>query len=183
MNEKDSTGNNDRMPGAETTSVNSGVSSENSNGNAKITGRREEGYQVKPEAIPDEVKEKAIESYIPAALNANLIAFNSYKIKREYPKVYQKLYDYMFEKAGTQQSVIDDDTISGVLLYTPRSVTFDFLDENGIYLNTNKVKNIWGYTIENDITLLESISNYKSRLEAEIKGFESGLHFLENKLK
>lgn len=182
MNEKDSTGNNDRIPGAETTPTPSGVQGENSNGNAKITGRREEGYQVKPEVIPDEVKEKAIESYIPAALNANLIAFNSYKIKREYPKVYQKLYDYMFEKAGVNQSAVDDDTISGVLLYTPRSVTFDFLDENGIYLGIIKTSR-WAYNIHNDNNLVEGLDNFKTRLEAEIKGFDRALYFLENKLK
>lgn len=138
----------------------------------------EANSQVEVKASYTDVeKEAMMEEYVTPALEDGLLAINSYKIKRECPLAYALMKEYMIKRAGFPN--LDDDTIIGALLYTPRNVIYDFLDNNGQFLNIHGAETTWKYTFDPN----ESFGPFTSRVRAESEGFVAGLARLEVKLQ
>lgn len=128
----------------------------------------------KVSTITDEEKEKAISEYVTGAVEDNVIAFNAYKYKRLYPLAYQKCKEFMAKRARFEPG---EDTILGVFMYTPRTIFYEFLDSEKLFINITGSDDEWRYEY-ND----EAFGGYKSRVYAEIAGFEEGFNRLNKQL-
>lgn len=127
--------------------------------------------------VSQEDKERVMELTIADAHRQGLAAYDGLKIKKLYPKAYAKLSEYMTTKAGILE-VMDDETILGILLYSPRIVLFDFFDTNKVYVNVLGGETSWWYKINGQL----EDSGFKNRLEAETTGFYKAFEIFEKLL-
>lgn len=144
----------------------------------EIQAPKSKGGQRK---ISDEEKNARLEATIKNSLENGLASYNGVEIKKLYPKTYKILTDYMSDKAGIS-GMMDEETILGVLLYSPRIVLFDFFDTNKILVNTEAVKDGWHYNVQAQNIQLVSNQAFENRLRAEIPGFMKAFEILEQKL-
>jgi hypothetical protein len=178
-------------PGDEqpTTTTGVGTSTENGNGETQSSGssvqevssNADSNGQTNPQAqaqvpspMTDEQKTEVVQQYVDAAVADDLLAFNSLRIKRVYPKAYRDLTDYMVQRA---QLPTDDDTVVGVLLYTPRNVLYEFFDRRNLFLNVGGNNTSWHFNINGEPSKL----GFKSRVAAEYAGFEEAFYKFEHK--
>jgi DNA helicase IV len=122
------------------------------------------------ENISEEEKEKLIENHIAEATKNNVLAINYLKFKRKTPKTMELLKEWLASKT---QLTMEEEILIGSLMYNPRGVLYDFLDENEIYLTVDHgVNNQW-------VSNLNNTNIHLSRVSAEIEGFEIALNRLE----
>lgn len=117
-----------------------------------------------------------IDMWVEGFRAKGLPAYNGYKLKKEYPNAWNKLLEYCKIQAEGADNV-DDETVIGILLYSPRIVLFDFFDREKIYVNTiaPEMGNQWTNT-------LKSQMSYNTRTLAEVDAFEYAFLLLEEKL-
>lgn len=154
------------------------------NGGTEVvgTGKREEGAKAAssklgPTTLTQDQMYDTLEKYVEAALKEEIIALNSLKIKKTYPKSYEKLVTYMNKKSSLEE--MDEETIMGVFMYSPRTVTFIFFDNEKIFLNIFGSDQHWRYTMEANESSEES---YKSRTLCEVAGYFAAFDKLEKQL-
>lgn len=136
-------------------------------------------------SLSEDQRRELVEKYVADSVAENIIAFNAFEIKKKTPKAYDSLLKWMNETShiGGQ---IDDEVAAGVLLYSPRTVTFNFFDKQDIIVNIIGLqKDNWSYVLELGSGSLVNNKDVKlkSRTEAEIAAFEKAFEVLENKLK
>lgn len=120
-----------------------------------------------------QMKEDILEEVIVNALEDDLLALNAITIKNRFPKSYNTCKDYM---AAKSQFPPDEETMIGVLLYTPRNLLYDFFDTKDIFVNINHLsKDSWSFHLNFDNptkgfakrALTESAAFYKAFEELE----------------
>ncbi len=151
------------------------VSQEPSQENAQIQAPKSRRGQISPEE-----REKTLKLMVEDSLKNGLAAYNGFEIKKLYPKTYEKIAEYMGMKAQ-MPGLMDEETVIGILLYSPRIVLFDFFDINKIYVNTDINLDMWIYKI-NKPNYSHSSKAYSSRLNAEIDGFYEAFKLFEEQL-
>ena len=148
------------------------VGEESSEENIEIQAPKSRRRQV-----TQEDKERLMELTIADAHSQVLAAYDGLKIRKSYPKAYAKLSEYMAVKAHLP-GMMDDETILGILLYSPRIVLFDFFDTNKVYVNVLGGETSWWYKVNGQL----EDSGFKGRLEAETTGFYKAFEILEKLL-
>ncbi len=135
-----------------------------------------------------ETKSLVLDIYVAECIKRDLASYNGFKIRETYPKAFKKLHDYSVEKAGINAPPegIDQDTVCSILLYSSRTILFDFFDTNQIYVNIsrNRDSGIWNYYIQYDKdNYIESITGHDKRTPAEVDAYYKAFEILESKLK
>lgn len=118
------------------------------------------------------VNEDLLREVVEQALEDNLLAMNAITIKNKFPKSYNACKDYMIVKS---QFPPDEETMIGVLLYTPRNLLYDFFDQKKLFINIHGSDTRWKYSWEAN----ESSDPFTSRVFAEHNGFMEGFERLE----
>lgn len=118
------------------------------------------------------VNEDLLREVVEQALEDNLLALNAVTIKNKFPKSYNACKDYMIQKS---QFPPDEETMIGVLLYTPRNLLYDFFDQKKLFINIHGSDTRWKYSWEAN----ESSDPFTSRVLAEHNGFMEGFERLE----
>jgi hypothetical protein len=131
--------------------------------------RKEENLKVESQrsSITEDDKQKQISAYVSMALEEDIIAFNGIELKKKYPKTYKELAEYIAEKAKFPAEEVDEEMPLGILLYSPRSVLFNFFDSKKIFLNVHGSDAYWKWSIDPN----ESSNPFKNRSFAEYEGF------------
>lgn len=130
--------------------------------------------------VTPEDKEIAIKLAVEDSLKNNLLAINGLDIKKKYPKGYKALATYMGDKAQIP-NMMDEETVLGILLYSPRIVLYDFFDLNEIYTNILGLKQSWYVNIDS-LKIKHTTPTFSSRVEAEVAGFDKAFEILEKDL-
>lgn len=131
--------------------------------------------QVQPQGeLTDSEKEEVLANYVKESIAHNVVALNHAKIKRQYPKALKALEAFITERAGQP---VEEDTIVGVLLYSPRSVLYEFFDNKKIFINIAGSETDWHYTINGGYANM----GYASRVLAECDAFEDAFSQLNRK--
>jgi hypothetical protein len=118
-----------------------------------------------------------LEKYVAAALEDEIVAFNSIKIKRTWPESYKELVKFMNGK--TQMGEMDDETIMGVFMYSPRTVIYNFFDYKKIFVNIFGSDQHWRYTMEANESSEEI---YPNRTLCEVAAYIEAFNRLEKQL-
>jgi hypothetical protein len=143
-------------------------------GSASISQKDTEA-ELENKEITDAQKEEVLAGYVEIALGDNLLAFNGMEIKRKFPKAYKAVGAYMDNKSRLPS---DDETIIGVVLYTPRNLFYDLFDSNNLFINIHGSDQRWKYSWEAN----EASDPFTSRVLAEYHGFMEGFQRLEQQL-
>jgi restriction endonuclease len=152
--------------------------------NRENEAKREESYKIKAEDVSPE-DAKSLEIFVAEMNKRNIPSFDGIQIKKNYPKAYKALWDFIEEK-GAYQGQLDDGTMIGILAYTSRMITFDFFDSQNMFVLISGAKNKWRYEIyyNDQKNLVDSFSqSFSNRTEAEVAGFLKAFELLENQLK
>jgi len=161
---------------SQTDSHNEGIAEQDGRGNettqevSYVDTSREESAE--DELQKTVVSEEVLQEVVDQALKDNLLSLNAITIKNKYPKSYEACKEYMVKKS---QFPPDEETMIGVLLYTPRNLLYDFFDTKKIFVNIHGSDQRWKYSWEAN----ESSSPYGSRVYAEYHGFLEGFERLE----
>lgn len=131
--------------------------------------------------IEQEQKEIALEDYVKQCREADVLVINAFELRKSHPKGYQDTVAYMKSKS---QTVLEEDTIIGVFLYSPRQILLDYFDNKSYHLNctidlSGQNKPVWGYTINDEI----STTKFDSRSQAEYSGYMAVYDLIEKQLK
>lgn len=104
------------------------------------------------------------------------------KIKDEYPKFFDNLKKWLKgDELQGESDLLLDNSIKSILVYSPRML-YDYLDDNGLYLQITKVpedKDHWIHLYLGDAHSLVA----SSRMLAEEAGFMIGIGLIEERLK
>jgi len=119
----------------------------------------------------------SLEKYVAAALDNEIVAFNSIKIKRTWPESYNELVKFMNERTNVGE--MDDETIMGVFMYSPRTVTYNFFDSKKIFVNIIGSDQHWIYTPESNESSKEI---YPNRTLCEVAAYIEAFNKLEKQL-
>lgn len=131
--------------------------------------------------MTDTEKAFALTASVEESNKNGLAAYNGFVLKTQYPRAYNKLVEYMGNKAQIP-GMMDDDTVLGILLYSPRIVVFEFFDINEIFVNTKiGIDRKWSYEIDTKHQIYGS-KLYTTRVLAEVEGFHKAFELLEQKL-
>lgn len=128
--------------------------------------------------LTEEQMERSIDIYLISAKKEGIVSINAFEYKRSFPKAFQELLKYTAKKSHMSENELNGDTMIGILLYSPRTVLFDFLDDSDIYLNIHGKKNMWKYNIDDK----PSEDTYVKRAECEMAGYKAAFQKLEEKL-
>jgi hypothetical protein len=130
-------------------------------------------------ALDTEEMNDILEQGSKSLIDRNMVAFNGITIRKSYPKSYQLMVEYMMKVSDLGK--IDDETAIGILLYSPRTVLFNFFDSNElrVQINYNDSENTWFYTFNKDNY---QAKGYTSRTKAEVDGFDRAFAVLEKRL-
>lgn len=125
-----------------------------------------------------------VEEHVKYSIENGMPAFDGFEVKAKYPKAYEKLREYAAKKANMGTENIDDELIIGVLLYSPRSILYDFFDTSNIFVNIQRgnVTERFEYRIDTDTSVGElSDTQSTTRTVIEVEAFEKAFEILENK--
>ena len=122
--------------------------------------------------------EKAVlvSDYTKQAIEGGLVAYDAYAIKKAFPKSFAAFQDYINETAHLP---VDTDTIVGIMLYSGRTVIFDFFDKKKIFVNIIGYENNFYYRIEN---IGQSKETYSNRTNCEVEAFMEAFTILEKQI-
>lgn len=147
------------------------------NGNAEISSTRENAPRTQNPNPPSEAeKQELVASYVQQALQENLVAYNAYELQKTFPKAFAALQEYV---NGQAHLPVDIDSLVGILLYSGRTVTYEFFDSKKLFVNILGYDNRWYYTIERTC---QSIEDYKTRILCEVAAFRQAFAELEKQL-
>jgi len=143
---------------------------------------QENPNQVQPKnALTNEQMERELDAYIKEYLDKGIVAYNAIRIKDKYPKAYRKFVKYIDSVATIPGVAADDETMIGILLYSPRTIIFNFFDDNTIFVLPKfaKVNRKWYYEIVLPQADAILSGEYDNRTEAEVSGFMKAFEILE----
>lgn len=154
-----------------------GAAPDVSSGEISYTATSKEVTQTKAEA-EDLGKEMALEMYIKQCIEENIMCFNPITTKKNFPAAYNSCVDYMARKANIP--TLEEDTVFGVFLYSPRTILYEFFDEKGIFVNVIGGGDKWSNNVENKYDGI--VMTYPKRILAEIAGFTAAFKILNENL-
>lgn len=118
-----------------------GYNQSDSGADQELQEQRKESVETK---VEDDLRSQGFDLAIEHLLGDDLLAFNALTLKAKFPKSYKKVVDFMQVKSSLDT---DEDTILGVFLYSPKTVVYNFFDDNELYINVGGWKQDWHYTI------------------------------------
>lgn len=121
-------------------------------------------------------KIEMVGAYVEQALSENLVAYNAYDLQKTFPKAFAALQEYINGQANLP---VDMDSIIGILLYSGRTVTYEFFDSKKLFVNILGYDDRWYYTIERTC---QSTEDYKTRILCEVAAFRQAFAELEKQL-
>ena len=148
-----------------------------SDGNDQVSIAREIKQSQKNPNPPSEAeKVEMVAAYVQQALSENLIAYDAYDLQKTFPKAFVALQEYINNQAHLP---VDMDSIIGILLYSGRTVTYEFFDSKKLFVNILGYDDKWYYTIERTC---QSTEDYKTRILCEVAAFRQAFAELEKQL-
>jgi hypothetical protein len=165
--------------GINETGVDNGNVSESSrpgstNRDDQISIAREIAQGQKSPAPPSEdEKRQLVAEYVEQAIAEGLVSYDAYAIQKTFPKAFLALTEHINEQAHLP---VDVDSLVGIMLYSGRTVVFDFFDKKKVFVNILGADDKWYYTIER---LCQSKEDFKDRLHCEIAAFKQAFAELE----
>lgn len=122
---------------------------------------------------------EVLNDYVREATKKGMLALSGFELEKKYPKAYELFRIYAGVKSNIEPGKpLDRDTCLSVLLYTPRTILWDFFDENKIFINITGSETSWKYTINSDSHTYQDVSR---RVLAEAEAYEMAFQLLENK--
>ncbi len=150
---------------------------DSSDGNDQVSIAREIKQSQKNSNPPSEAeKVEMVAAYVQQALSENLIAYDAYDLQKTFPKAFVALQEYINNQAHLP---VDMDSIIGILLYSGRTVTYEFFDSKKLFVNILGYDDKWYYTIERTC---QSTEDYKTRILCEVAAFRQAFAELEKQL-
>jgi hypothetical protein len=156
-------------------------------GNGNLSHVDESQRDTSSEDFKTEISEdqiKLIEEGIQLTIDENFFSMNGFKIKKDFPKVFEVLCNFLNIKSKV--GALDDETVIGTLLYAPRTVLPEFFDEKKMFINLTYIEigpTNWKYTItEPSVGVTISADLYPSRAYAENAAYYTAFRKLENQL-
>lgn len=148
-----------------------------SDGNDQVSIAREIKQSQKNPNPPSEAeKVEMVAAYVQQALAENLVAYDAYDLQKTFPKAFVALQEYINNQAHLP---VDMDSIIGILLYSGRTVTYEFFDSKKLFVNILGYDDKWYYTIERTC---QSTEDYKTRILCEVAAFRQAFAELEKQL-
>lgn len=129
------------------------------------------GKEAFDKASPEE-QEEYLQQHIDQFTQENILAFNLLKLKRLYPKAIEIFRQWTSERANMDLKMVDDDLLSGLLMYNTRSL-YEFFDTQEICINITGMEDVWNNNISSQL--------FTSRVKAELSAFEVAFHDLNKK--
>lgn len=132
--------------------------------------------QKNPNPTSEAEKVEIVAAHVQQALAENLVAYDAYDIQKTFPKAFVALQEYINNQAHLP---VDMDSIIGILLYSGRTVTYEFFDSKKLFVNILGYDDKWYYTIERTC---QSTEDYKTRIFCEVAAFRQAFAELEKQL-
>lgn len=150
---------------------------DSSDGNDQVSIAREIKQSQKNPNPPSEAKKvEMVAAYVQQALSENLVAYDAYNLQKTFPKAFAALQEYINNQAHLP---VDMNSIIGILLYSGRTVTYEFFDSKKLFVNILGYDDKWYYTIEKTC---QSTEDYKTRILCEVAAFRQAFAELEKQL-
>lgn len=131
-------------------------------------------------------REKYLEESVADCLSKDFGSINYLDLKKKFPKAIKEYEDYVQSKAISEVGKIDEDMHIGSMLYSPRTIIYQFFDNLGMYIFLEKIpdtKSEWKGTInDNNGVLLCTATGTSNRSTIENQILYGAFGVLESTL-
>lgn len=123
--------------------------------------------------ISEVQKQAGVANYVKQAEKEGLLALDFFEMSSAYPKAFKMFTEYLQNQA---KAPIDEEMCVGVLLYSARTILYDFFDKQKVFINTLGYDDKWYFTLER---IGQSKETYKNRAATEKAAFNDAFEYLE----